>query len=235
MNEGTLNTTIVNAFNNEFERRCISLLTNAYASVQTARCVDIACTEEYISAVLFDYISKFANIVEWRIDVAPEYRKYKDEILRKKKTKKSAPQISLKYSNWMNNTNLTYLVEAQNVIEIILPEKKKGKSRNPTIISDFHLRYIAKLDTCFSNKYPPRGCMVGYILQGETKYTVNCINHYLCNCNRHLEMLHKRPSKLKGFDACYISVHNNHLVQHLMFDFSNNKSQEEQMEDTTKK
>jgi hypothetical protein len=227
MNEGILNATITDSFNNEFERRCISLLSNAYVSMQSGRRIDVACRDEYISAVLFDYIDKSAQAVKWCIDIAPEYRKYKNEVLKWEKTKKTAPKINMKFGGWTHRTNLDYFVETQNVIEIIPPEKKKGKSRLPIIISDFHKHYMLRIDSCLSGEYPVRGCIIGYILQGETQYTVNCLNHCLCDCNRVMEILKKRPSRLKEFDLCYISTHSdNRSIQHLMFNFSDDKSPE---------
>jgi hypothetical protein len=220
MSEGMLNTAIINSFSNEFERQCINLLSDAYIYVQSNNCFDIDCKEEYISAILFDYIDKSLQSVKWHIDIIPEYRKYKDEILKRKKPKKAAPQINMQFVGWTNNTNLTYFVETQNVIEIIPQEKKKARQRNPIVISDFHKRYIAAVDNCLSDKYPAKGCMIAYILQGETKYTVNCLNHYLCDCNRVPEILEKRHARLKDIDICYVSTHNNRLMKHLMFNFS---------------
>jgi hypothetical protein len=232
MNKGILNTTIINSFNNEFERRCISLLSDAYVSLQSGHSIDVACRDEYLSAILFDYIDKSAQAAKWHIDLAPEYRKYKNEVLKRKKTKKAAPKIIMKFGGWTHKTNLDYFVETQNVIEIIPPEKKKGRLRLPIIISDFHKHYIETIDNCLSGEYPARGCIIGYILQGETQYTVNCLNHCLCDCNRVMEILKKRPFRLKEFDLCYISTHNNNRsIQHLMFGFSDNSNPEKAEEE----
>ncbi|MDR0384914.1 MAG: hypothetical protein LBH60_02415 [Prevotellaceae bacterium] len=224
MSKGTLNSAIINSFNSEFEWHCMSLLTDACASVQSNHCIDTDCKEEYISAVLFDHIDKSPQAAEWHIDIAPKYRKYVQAVLRKKKVKNIVSEISIQYGGWTNSADLEYFVAAQNVVEFIPPEKKKSRNPNPVIISDYHKRYIAIVDSFLSDKR--RGCMIGYILQGDTKYTVNCINHYLCDSNRVPEILKKRAVKLNGFDACYVSVRKNRSMKHLMFNFSinNNKT-----------
>jgi hypothetical protein len=223
MNEGVINAIIVNSFNNEFERRCIDLLSDAYEAVRASRKVDINSTEEDISAVMFDHIDKSTQAAQWYIDIVPEYRKYKNDILKGKKSKKAAPQIRMKFDGWAN-TNLKYHVETQNIIEIIPLEKKKARQRNPIIISDYHKNYIVKTSNRFLDRYPARGCMIAYILEGDTVYTVNCLNHCLCDCNRVSEILKKRHAKLKDIDACYVSLYNDRLIKHLMFNFSNNRN-----------
>jgi hypothetical protein len=220
MNEGILKATIVNAFNNEFEHRCLSLLYEAYASVQSAHCVDSTCQNEYISAILFDYIGKSSQAAVWHIDVAAEYLEYKNEILKQRKTKKAAPEINMTFGGWTNMINLDYFVKTQNIIEVVPLEKKKAGIQNPVTISDFHVNYIAKSDSCLSGKYPVRGCIIGFILKGNIQFTVNCLNHYLCDCNRVPEILNKRSLQSKQFYACYVSTHNDCTIQHLMFEFN---------------
>jgi hypothetical protein len=224
MNEGVINATVANSFVNEFERRCIDLLSDAYSAVQAANRINVDSKEEYISAVMFDYIDKSPRAVEWHIDIIPEYRKYKNDILKRKKVKKAAPKIRLKFDGWAN-TSLEYFVETQNIVEFIPPEKKKARQRNPIVISDSHKQYLAKVSNCLLEKYPDRGCIVAYILEGDTKYTVNCLNHCLCDCNRVSEILKRRHAKLKDVETCYISFHNDNIMKHLMFNFSGDKTE----------
>jgi hypothetical protein len=233
MKKEGLKRTIINAFNNEYERRCISLLSDAYISVQSDKCIDITCNEEYISVVLFDYIDKFQQLTEWHISIAPEYIKYKNMILKGKKSKTVIPKINMKFGNWTNKTNLDYSVDIHNIIEIVPLKNKKSGFQNPIIISESHVCYIAKVDNCLSNTYPVRGCMVCNILQGNAKYTVNCLNHHLCDCNRAPEILKKYHNHLAQFDACYVSTHKNGSIQHLIFDFSNNKKTKEKNRNET--
>jgi hypothetical protein len=224
MKKEELKISIINVFNNEFEHRCINLLTDAYVLAQEANRIDITCEKEYISAVLFDYINKSQQAAEWRINIAPEY---KDKVLKKKKIKKNPPKMNLQFGNWVNKINLDYFIETQNIIETVPSENRKSNFQNPVIISESHIRYITKIDDCLSNMHPIRACITGHILQGDTKYFVNCLNHYLCDCNRAPEILKKYPLLLKPFDTCYFSTHNNCSIQHLMFNFSNFEQNDE--------
>jgi hypothetical protein len=222
MNEGTLNTLIINSFNSEFEQRCVDLLLDAYVSVQSARCIDGDCGEEYISAVLLDHVDKSARASKWRIGITPEYRKYKDGILKGKKSKKPVPEINMKFGGWTDNKDLAFFIKSQTVTEII--EEKRARKRSPIIISDLHKRYIATIDNCLSNKYPSAGCIISYVTLADIEHTVNCINHCLCDYNRVPEILIKRTANSRYFNACYVSTHENRSIKHLMFDFSNDNN-----------
>lgn len=217
--EGTLKSKIIDAFGNEFERRCLYLLNDAYSSIQSAHCIyiNIKCREEYISAVLFDCVGKSWQAAKWHIDVNPEYLEYKDNILKQKQTDRIAPKINLKFVEWTNSANLGYFVETQSVIKSPV-NYRRGKVKKTIVISECHVSYIEKIDVCLSDKYPVMGCIICYILQGNAQYTVNCLNHYLRRCGRTPEILNKRP-QLKEFDACYVSVHSDRTIQHLIFDF----------------
>jgi hypothetical protein len=216
MSEKILNRAIVNSFNDEFEWRCMSLLAEAYFSVKSDYCIDIDSEEEYISAVLFDYIDKCSQATEWHIDIVPEYRIYKNEILKRKKSAKTAPRIDLRFCGWTNDTKLIYFVEAKNLIET-------GYCKT-VLASSLHKRYIETgIDSYLSGKYPANGCLVGYILQGKIENIKNCINQYLQNTNRASERLMKQSFELPDFEWCYLSIHKNDFtIKHLMFNFAFN-------------
>jgi hypothetical protein len=226
---------IINAFSNAFEYRCVSLLCDAFASMQEACCIDITSEEEeeeeekeeHISTLLFDYVDKSPQAADWHIGVAPEYRDYKNNILKNKRVTAEIPKISLQFGSWTNELCLDYFVETQNVTEYPFDDSKKSKWHNPIVITESHLQYISKIDKHLLNNRPVQGCIIAYITDGDIRHTTNCLNHYLCDCNRVAEILKKPPVCLQQFDACYVSVHNNCSIQHLMFDFSNENKVEE--------
>jgi hypothetical protein len=221
---------IINAFSNAFEHRCVCLLFDAFASVQSTYCFDVTSNEEYISTVLIDHVDKSPQAVNWHIGVAPQYRNYKNKVLKNKRVKTDIPKISLQFGTWTNAASLDYFVETQNMIENIIVGRKKY---NSSIISELHVQYIAKIDKHLSGKSPMLGCIIAYILAGDIRYTANCINHYLCDCNRVPEILKKSAVRLQQFGACYVSTHDNCSIWHLMFDFSGNKKVEEKTDNVT--
>jgi hypothetical protein len=221
----TLKPGIINTFSNAFEYRCVSLLSEAFASIQSAHCIDITSDEEYISAILFDYIDKSPQAAKWHIGLAPEYRNYKDKILKNERVTTEVPQISLQFRSWANEVCLNYFVETH-VIKHSFVDRKQLKWHAPIVISESHIQYITKIDKGLLNKHPVQGCIIAYILEDGVRHTVNCLNHYLCDCNRVSEILKKPPHLLQEFDACYVSTHNNCSIQHLIFNFSNNKKTE---------
>lgn len=213
MSENKPNNDIIVAFNSAFEWKCMSLLTNAYSFVITNNMVSSDCEEEYISAVIFDYIDKCSQSVEWQIDIVPEYRLYKNEILKRKKSAKTAPRIDLRFCGWANSNKLTYFVEAKNLIET--GRYKKVTARY------LHKRYIKTgIDNYLSGKYPANGCLVGYILQGNTANIVGFLNKLLEKSGRNSEILRSQSFDLCGFNSDYLSKHGNMLsLKHLMFEF----------------
>ncbi|MDR2119058.1 MAG: hypothetical protein LBP25_05955 [Tannerellaceae bacterium] len=219
MSRGTLDVSIVNSFRQEFEWRCLSLLVDAYTFVNSSNSVNIDCEEEYVSAVLFDYIDNCRQAIAWKIDITPEYRLYKDNVLRKLRSAKEAPRIDLRLSGWTANAKLTYFVEAKNLIEV---DSCKSKRKSKISAKNLHIRYIETgMDNYLSGKYPPNGCLIGYILQGKAEHIVSMLNTCLSHSNRKSEVLQPQALDLKNFNAYYISFHNNFpFIKHLMFDFA---------------
>lgn len=219
MSRGVLDVSIVNSFKQGFEWKCISLLIDAYTYVNSSHTINIDCEEEYISAVLFDYIDNCQQAMDWKIDITPEYRLYKNDVLKKVKSAKTAPRIDFRLCGWHNNSKLTYFVEAKNLIEID-SYKSNRKSKIPA--NKLHIRYIETgIDHYLSGQYPSNGCLVGYILQGKTAHIVSMLNTCLCNLNRNPEMLQLQSLEQINFEPYYISSHNNiSSIKHLMFDFT---------------
>lgn len=221
MSRGVLDASIVNSFKQGFEWKCINLLIDAYTYVNSSNNINIDCEEEYISAVLFDYIDNCQQAINWKIDITPEYRLYKNDVLKKVKSAKTAPRIDFRLCGWSNNSKLTYFVEAKNLIEID-SYKSNRKSKIPA--NKLHIRYIETgIDNYLSGQYPSNGCLVGYILQGKTENIVSMLNTCLCNLSRKPEILQLQSLEQINFKSYYISSHNNvSSIKHLMFDFTHN-------------
>ncbi len=221
MSRGVLDVSIVNSFKQGFEWKCINLMIDAYTYVNSSNNINIDCEEEYISAVLFDYIDNCQQAINWKIDIAPEYRLYKDDVLKKVKSAKTAPRIDFRLCGWSNNSKLTYFVEAKNLIEI---DSYKSNRKSKIQATKLHIRYIETgIGNYLSGQYPSNGCLVGYILQGKTENIVSMLNTCLCNLNRKPEILQLQSLEQTNFKPYYISSHNNVAsIKHLMFDFTHN-------------
>jgi hypothetical protein len=219
-----LNDAIIGTFNCEFEYRCMSLLVESYFYVKLQYRIDIGCEEEYISAILFDYIDKCPQASQWNIDIVPEYRLYKNEVLKKKKSAKTAPRIDLRFCGWSYDRKLTYFIEAKNLIETNTAKNKKER-KSKISAKHLHKRYIETgINNYLSGHYPSNGCLSGYILQGKTENIIDCINQHLQNCSREQEILIRQSFELPNFDSSYRSKHKNNItIKHLMFDFTVNK------------
>lgn len=221
MSRGVLDISIVNSFKQGFELKCINLLIDAYIYVNSNNNININCEEEYISAVLFDYIDNCQQAISWKIDITPEYRLYKGDVLKKVKSAKTAPRIDFRLCGWSNKSKLTYFVEAKNLIEI---DSYKSNRKSKISATKLHIRYIETgIDNYLSGQYPSNGCLIGYVLQGKTENIVSMLNTCLCNLNRKPEILQLQSLEQINFKPYYISSHNNaSSIKHLMFDFTHN-------------
>jgi hypothetical protein len=78
------------------------------------------------------------------------------------------------------------------------------------------------IDRFTSGRYP-LGCMLGYLVEGDTGRTVNGINSLLIKDSRNSEILHHESHQL--INSYYESTHlNMGTLKHFIFDFTNPSS-----------
>jgi len=94
-------------------------------------------------------------------------------------------------------------------------EAKRLKEKD----SNLKREYIKEgMDRFITGKYPPDGCMLGYLLEGTVKETINGINSLLEKYKRNGELL--KHTSNKTFPFYYESNHSKLCLKHLIFDFT---------------
>jgi len=218
---GILDGSIRGAFEDSFEYNCLTLFGEAYKYIRENSVITIDWDEENISANFYNYIDKSEKAIGLNINISDECRLYFDVILKGEIPAKKAPRIDFRLTtNWLEEKKrLVYFVEAKNLIE---SDCYKAGRVSKIIAKEKHERYIKTgIDNFSSGRYPQKGCIVGYVLQGEPSKIVNKINTYLQLHNRTNEYLHSMESTIQNLEFCYQSSHENGIkIKHFLLKFS---------------
>jgi len=114
---------------------------------------------------------------------------------------------------------LEYFVESKNLIE---SDCFKTGRKTKLNAAKLHERYVnTGIDNFISEKYPQKGCLFGYVLQGEPINIIEKINTCLHNKNRMNEKLQVTNCAIRNLEFCYQSVHPNGIsLRHFLLKFS---------------
>lgn len=214
----SLNPVYIDETKRILEKKCMTLLCEAYNCVKHADCVNADWEEEDISKELIKSLKYNKNRQKWRIRVESEHRLYNNDRLSAKKS----PRIDFCFSTW-TETEWEFFAEAKNLIESNVETNKIGKNGYIKLDSNGLIsRYInTGIDNYVSTKYPSNGCLVGYILHGNVQNIVSQINTKLKNKGRDNECLTNLLINICGVTDLYISTHNlNISIKHIMFNYS---------------
>jgi hypothetical protein len=219
---GKLRVSIVSEIEECFVNNCLALFGEAYLYIRENKKVTIDWDEENISAFFFEYIDKSEKAIALNINISDEHRLFYADILNGKKKAKAASRIDFRLTtNWLEQKKrLEYYVEAKNLIEDDCNKEGRKSKLNARKSQE---RYITTgIDNIISGKYPPRSCLVGYVLQGNPNEIVNKINNHLLLKGRATEQLQIFESNIENLKSCYHSNHtNDHLLNHFLLRFSN--------------
>lgn len=220
---GQLSNDIIELFKNKFEGNCISLLLEAYQSLLNSGRTMNEESENNITAQLVGFIKSNPKRNNFEISVERESYLDGEEIYDGTKDANESLRIDVKYTVWNSNSEYTYHIEAKNIAE-----NNWRKVSNNTIIDANKLRkrYVSSgIENFITGKYP-KGCLVGYVLEGHTPNIVNKVNLLLLSENRAKESL-KNSTDHDIDDMFYISNHerSSHLLlKHYFLNFVQNLS-----------
>ena len=215
---GKLNQGIINLFKTRFEGNCIYLIIDAYTSLLNSGRKVSEESENNITAQLVGFMKKSPLRSNLQIHLERESYLDSDEIYNGLQDADKSPRIDIKYSVWNSNVEIEYYMEAKNLAE----NNWNKKSTNATV--DAHKlrkRYIETGIANFTNARYPNGCLLGYLLEGNTHKIVELLNKILIAENRTKEILVN--NKFYNINYSYISKPDGTslpLLKHLMFDLS---------------
>ena len=200
----------------KFEKRCIELLEWACCKLKCLKKVDANWGEENITANIYTLIKESQQAIAYDIYVEPEHPLYSRDVLDNRKGAKTAPRIDMVFQHNWSGCRFPFYVEAKNLIE---QNFVKAGRKTKTIASVVLKRYVEKGMDHYLHEYYPKGCMLGYVLNGTIADVVNSLNAYLERIGRGEEALY--TSSIAKQWMCYHSSHNisKMTINHFLFDF----------------
>jgi len=153
------------------------------------------------SAVLIGYMRTIRDREDVRLQIDPENYLYNKDILDGKADPLKAPRIDIRILGGWVREDVYYSIEAK-----ILVEEHYGK-RSSSVL---RARYVdTGIDSFVKGKYSQRtrrGCLAGYVIQGNPVIIVDNINKLLLNRSRNSETL-QRAQEISNYSYCYRSEH----------------------------
>ena len=158
--------------------------------------------ENCFTANLIGHMYKIRDEWDLRLRIDPESHIYNQRICESLQDPDTAKRIDLKISgNWIYE-DVYYGIEAKILVE------KNWKKRNAKKLFKRYIR--TGIDNFVDGHYSakvPRGCITGYIVQGNAANIANNINDILVGCKRRKEIL-MYPRLFNHCSNCYRSSHN---------------------------
>jgi hypothetical protein len=214
---GQLSKKIIQSFKEKFEENCISLLIESFQSVHNSGRVITDYSENDITAQLVGAMKANPKRKNLQISIDREnYLDFENTYQGLTNADKSA-RIDIKYNTWHTSEEYEYFMEAKN-----LAEDNWIKS-NQTCVDAARLRkrYVETgIDNFITGKYS-NGCLLGYVLQGNSDKIVEKINSLLKSAKRESE--HLKSSNQYTEINFYFSDHLNPSrmkLKHFLLNFS---------------
>lgn len=200
-----------------FEKKCIELIVLACHTLKSNKRIDTDWGEENISANIYTNIKNSQKAIDADIYVESEHPFYNQDILDNKKIAKKALRIDFVFQHNWSGQRFVYYVEAKNLVEVDF--FKTGKKRVVKANKVLE-RYIETGIDHFLSGYYPKGCMLGYVLNGTINGVVNSLNSILVKAGRNSEILSFSSGAFPWM--LFNSSHDkqNIQIEHLLFEFN---------------
>lgn len=199
-------------FRSAFKGMCLHALIEAYKNAFAVNSVDKDWEEDNITIHLIDKMEALDFVKDRQITVVPQYPIYDEEMINEGKNVKKAPIIDMKLSKWFKKDNIKFTIEAKN-----LCQTNWTKSKGTTVRASYYKnRYINTGIEHFVSGYYPFGCLVGYVLQGNTVEIIEDINQIIIkkSVSPRIGTI-KNPRLINNHPFCYTS---NNLGETLILD-----------------
>lgn len=215
---GTLNGVYIQAFRQQFEQNCISLLLDGYKSLRSSGRDMTSCEENDITVQIIGFMKANPLAGDLQISISRESYLDGEATYAGKAKANNSPRIDIKFGRWHFREEVEYTMEAKNLVK-----SNWHKPGRRTPVSALHLqkRYIKTgIDHFVSDKYV-NGCLIGYVLEGNIGDIVHLINGLLSTDRREKEWLMKQEDH--GFEGYYLSQHDSAslALKHFFLPFCN--------------
>jgi len=192
---------VIPNIDDDFEQACLLIVIEGFKDMKREAHYDLAWKETRFSAHLIGYMQQARERNDLLLRIDPEYHLYHQEVLEGKEDPDTAPRIDIKISGGWAKEDIYYGVEGK-----VLVENDWGTRDNYQL----RTRYIdTGIDNFVSGRYSrdiPRGCILGYVVQGTASEIALKINELLTHHGRASEHLTNRHF-INNCPDCYKSRH----------------------------
>ena len=214
---GSIDPVLVAQVRAAFEQTCIELLEWACQTLKSNKRVDTDWGEENISANIYTYIKDSQKSIDADIHIDSEHPFYNQDILDNKKKAKKASRIDMAFQHNWSGKRFVFYVEAKNLVENNFTKVGRKRAVNANTILK---RYIETGIDHILDGYYPKGCLLGYVLNGTINGVVNALNSILVKAGRNSESLSFSSGTIPWMVFSSSHVKQNMKLEHYLFDFN---------------
>ncbi|MCS3801166.1 hypothetical protein [Niastella sp. OAS944] len=208
---GFLNKNIIHSFRMQFEDNCVQLLLDSHKELLKTGKSFKESDENAITVQLIGCMKKNPISDDYKIDITREQYFDSDEVYSGLKDPDKSPRIDIRLMNWSSAEKVEYFFESKNLYE---NNFTKVGHKSSVDAKYYQKRYINTGIQNFIKGIYPRGCLVGYILEGNPEAVVEKINNLLKAEMRNGECLSKKFVNEKS-QYCFVSFHNGGSLDNL--------------------
>ena len=185
-----------------FEKGCLWLIIESFKRLKnTCNFNLIEWHEPFYSALMIAEMEKIRDEVDIAFQIDPECYQHYIEIIEKGLNPNKAPGIDIRIKGGWVQRDIHYAVEAKILVE------NDWRTRRSSYLCG---RYInTGIDNFVEGRYSPiipKGCLVGYVIQGSALNIKNKINALMILRERENEKLSNRHI-INGCQDCFHSKH----------------------------
>lgn len=199
-----------------FEAQLFELIEKAYSAIKTSEPIGKNVDEPSISISLYEALRNLRVLNSIPVTVTLERVEITDDISSGILKPKSSKKYDIYFENWNSKSHVEYGIEAKLLIENNFMNKV-AKTLIREYVGD------AGMQKFINGLYKKRGCMVGYVIEGEVGNIVIEINKEIEKILDKNQCLSKDNSKRFNHTDIYKSNHPNKLrytLHHLMLAFN---------------
>ena len=172
------NSSILGDFQQSFENLCLRILHEGYELMLSTQKYQTNWAEESLTAHYYWCLKNLDSRRKQNVSIHCEVRQYNDHHFFDGFSAKSAPRIDLELSKWYSEDEPTFQVEAKILFDKDKPLPSGGKAKAVR----GHERYIETgIEHFLSGHYPLPGCIVGYVVEGDTQQILSSVNGLILN------------------------------------------------------
>jgi len=190
-----------NFIGESFEKGCISLLTRAYNRFTSSHNYQRTWHENMFTAHLVIHMEQICEEEDVNLLIDPECYQYFQEVLNGTTNPDQASRIDVRLKGGWRQRDIYYGIEAKILVENNWETRRASPLRT---------RYIKTgINNFIDGNYSPvvpKGCLVGYVVEGNPSNIQQAINQWLFQSHRSNEVL-KHQHEVEGCQHCFLSKH----------------------------